>query len=180
MIEPLPPVRRVVTAIDADGRSFIAEAGPSPAGFALPGSPFRSDNIWRTHAAPAPVDAPDDIAAHRGVLPPAGGTLLRVIDFPPMEGTREEQAALAAKVFALLYPDADHQAGSDRSAGMHTTDTVDYAIVLAGEIYAVMDQDEALLTAGDVLIQRGTAHSWENRSRRMARVAFVLVDGVRG
>ncbi|NJR78351.1 cupin domain-containing protein [Sphingomonas corticis] len=180
MIEPLPPVRRVVTAIDADGRSFIAEAGPSPAGFALPGSPFRSDNIWRTHAAPAPVDAPDDIAAHRGVLPPAGGTVLRVIDFPPMEGTREEQAALAAKVFALLYPDADHQVGSDRSAGMHTTDTVDYAIVLAGEIYAVMDQDEALLTAGDVLIQRGTAHSWENRSRRMARVAFVLVDGVRG
>ncbi len=180
MIEPLPPVRRVVTAIDVDGRSFIAVAGPSPAGFALPGSPFRSDNIWRTHAAPAPVDAPDDIAAHRGVLPPAGGTVLRVIDFPPMEGTREEQAALAAKVFALLYPDADHQAGSDRSAGMHTTDTVDYAIVLAGEIYAVMDQDEALLTAGDVLIQRGTAHSWENRSRRMARVAFVLVDGVRG
>lgn len=180
MIEPLPPVRRVVTAIDVDGRSFIAEAGPSPAGFALPGSPFRSDNIWRTHAAPSPVGAPDDIAAHRGVLPPAGGTVLRVIDFPPMEGTREEQAALAAKVFALLYPDADHQAGSDRSAGMHTTDTVDYAIVLAGEIYAVMDQDEALLTAGDVLIQRGTAHSWENRSRRMARVAFVLVDGVRG
>lgn len=179
MIEPLPPVRRVVTAIDADGRSYIAEAGASPAGFALPGSPFRSDNIWRTQAAPAPVSAPDDIAAHRGVLPPASGTVLRVIDFPPMEGSRAEQAALAAKVFALLYPDADHHEGSERSAGMHTTDTVDYAIVLAGEIYAVMDQDEALLTTGDVLIQRGTAHSWENRSDRMARVAFVLVDGVR-
>ncbi|WP_235532867.1 cupin domain-containing protein [Sphingomonas sp. Leaf412] len=62
---------------------------------------------------------------------------------------------------------------------MHTTDTVDYALVLSGEIWAVMDQDEALLTAGDVLVQRGTAHSWENRSGKMARVAFVLVDGVR-
>lgn len=178
-MEPLPPVRRIVTAIDADGRSYIAEAGPSPAAFALPGSPFRSDNLWRTGAAPAPVGAEDDIAAHRGVLPPAGGTVLRVIDFPPMTGTREEQAALAAQVFALLYPDADHHAGSTRSAGMHTTDTVDYAIVLEGEVWAVMDQDEALLTAGDVLIQRGTAHAWENRSQRMARVAFVLVDGVR-
>ena len=178
-VAPLPPVRRVVTATDADGRSYIAEAGPSPAGFALPGSPFRSDNIWRTHAAPAPVGAEDDIVAHKGVSPPPGGTVFRVIDFPPATGTRAEQAALAAKVFALLYPDADHHADSARSAGMHTTDTVDYALVLAGEIWAVMEQDEALLTAGDVLVQRGTAHSWENRSGKMARVAFVLVDGAR-
>lgn len=177
--DPLPRVRRVVTAIDEEGRSFIAEAGESPAGFALPGSPFRSDNIWRTAAAPAPLEAADDITDHRGVLPPAGGTVLRVIDFPPQVGTREEQAALAAKVFGLLYPDADHQAGSERSAGMHTTDTVDYAIVLAGEIWAVMDRDEALLSQGDILIQRGTAHSWENRSNRMARVAFVLIDATR-
>ena len=178
--DPLPRVRRVVTAIDEQGRSYIAEAGPSPAGFALPGSPFRSDNIWRTGAAPSPVEAADDIAAHHGVLPPPGGTVLRVIDFPPQTGTKAEQAALAAQVFATLYPDADHHAGNERSAGMHTTDTVDYAIVLQGEIWAVMDQDEALLTAGDVLIQRGTAHSWENRSGRMARVAFVLIDATRG
>ncbi|MGJ3628090.1 hypothetical protein AB5I41_15985 [Sphingomonas sp. MMS24-JH45] len=52
--------------------------------------------------------------------------------------------------------------------------------MLQGEIWAVMDRDEALLTAGDVLIQRGTAHGWENRSDRMARIAFVLIDGTRG
>ncbi|MGJ3628091.1 hypothetical protein AB5I41_15990 [Sphingomonas sp. MMS24-JH45] len=75
--EALPRVRRVVTAIDAEGQSYIAEAGPSPAGFALPGSPFRSDNIWRTAAAPAPVEADDDIQAHRGVLPPPGGSAPR-------------------------------------------------------------------------------------------------------
>ncbi|MBN8848485.1 MULTISPECIES: cupin domain-containing protein [unclassified Sphingomonas] len=178
-LAPLPPVRRVLTAIDGEGRSHIVEDGPSPAGFALPGSPFRSDNIWRTAAAPAPVEAADTITAHKGVLPPPGGTVLRVIDFPPQVGSRAEQAALAAQVFALLYPDADHHTGSERSAGMHTTDTVDYAIVLAGEIWAMMDRDETLLKAGDILIQRGTAHSWENRGAAMARVAFVLIDGTR-
>lgn len=179
-LPPLPQVRRVLTAIDGEGRSHIAADGPSPAAFALPGSPFRSDNIWCTGPAPAPIEATDTIAEHKGVLPPTGGTVLRVIDFPPQTGSRAEQAALAAQVFALLYPDADHHAGSERSAGMHTTDTVDYAIVLQGEIWAVMDRDETLLKAGDILIQRGTSHSWENRGAAMARVAFVLIDGTRG
>ena len=178
-LEPLPPLRRVVTAMDAEGRSYIAEEGPSPASFTLPGSPYRNDNLWRTGAAPSAIAAPDDITAHRGVLPPAGGSVLRVIDFPPMAGSREEQAALAARVFATLYPDAEHHAGSSRSASMHTTDTIDYAIVLAGEIWAVMDRDETLLRAGDVLIQRGTAHGWENRSAEMARMVFVLIDAAR-
>ena len=62
---------------------------------------------------------------------------------------------------------------------MHTTDTIDYAIVLAGEIWAVMDRDETLMRTGDILIQRGTAHGWENRSDEMARIAFVLIDGTR-
>ena len=176
----LPPVRRVLTAIDDAGASFLVEDGPSAAEFAFPGTPFRSTNIWRTAAAPAPVEAPDDITEHRGVLPPVGGSVLRVIDFPPQRGSRDEQAALAAQVFAALYPDATHHAGSERSAGMHTTDTVDYAIVLAGEIVAVMDRDETLMKAGDILIQRGTSHGWENRSEAMARVAFVLIDATRG
>jgi uncharacterized cupin superfamily protein len=62
---------------------------------------------------------------------------------------------------------------------MHCTATVDYAIVLEGEIYAVMDEGETLLHAGDVLIQRGTNHAWANRSGRSARIAFVLIDGTR-
>lgn len=178
-LAPLPQVRRVVTEIGADGRSRIAEDGPTLAGFALPGAPFRSDNLWRTGAAPSPVMALDDITAHKGVCPPPAGTVLRVIDFPPQEGTQEEQAARTEQVFKLLYPDARHQP-SDRSAGMHETDTVDYAIVLAGELWAVMDDGETLLKAGDILIQRGTNHGWENRSAAMARVAFVLIDATRG
>lgn len=177
---PLPAPRRVVTAIDADGRSYIAQDGPSPAEFVLPGSTYRSTNMWRTHAAPSAIDARDDIAEHRGVLPPSHGTVLRVIDFPPIgDATPEQRAAMVKAVFAALYPDADHHEGSTRSASMHTTDTIDYAIVLQGEIVAVMDRDETVLHAGDVLIQRGTPHGWENRSDHLARIAFVLIDAVR-
>ena len=60
---------------------------------------------------------------------------------------------------------------------MHTTESVDYAIVLHGEIYARMDEGETLLRTGDVLIQRGTNHAWANRSDDVCRVAFVLIDG---
>ena len=60
---------------------------------------------------------------------------------------------------------------------MHRTETVDYAIVLEGEIWAVMDEDETLLRAGDILVQRGTSHAWANRSSKTARIAFVLIDG---
>ena len=175
-MDPLPAPRRVLTAIDADGQSYIAEDGPSPAEFVLPGSTYRSTNIWRTHAAPSDIATPDDVADHRGVLPPAGGTVIRVIDMPPIgDATPEQRAAMVKAVFDALYPDAQHQEGSDRSAGMHTTDTIDYAIVLSGEVVAVMDRDETTLHAGAILIQRGTAHSWENRSDSMCRIVFVLI-----
>jgi uncharacterized cupin superfamily protein len=59
---------------------------------------------------------------------------------------------------------------------MHRTSTVDYALMLQGELVAIMDKDETVLRAGDVLIQRGTNHAWANRSGKPARIAFVLVD----
>jgi quercetin dioxygenase-like cupin family protein len=59
---------------------------------------------------------------------------------------------------------------------MHRTNTLDYAVVLCGEIWAVLDEGEVLLKAGDVLVQRGTSHAWSNRTDRPARVAFVLID----
>jgi hypothetical protein len=178
--EALPTPRRALTAIDDDGRSYIEEDGASPAEFTLPGTTYRSTNMWRTAAAPSAINAPDDITEHRGVLPPPGGTVLRVIDFPPIgDSTPQERAAAAKAVFAALYPDATHHEGSARSASMHTTDTIDYAIILSGEIVAVMDLGEAVLRAGDILIQRGTAHGWENRGNAICRVAFVLIDAAR-
>jgi uncharacterized cupin superfamily protein len=62
---------------------------------------------------------------------------------------------------------------------MHITDTIDYAILLQGELVAIMDEGETVMRAGDILIQRGTNHAWANRSDAVARIAFILVDGRR-
>jgi quercetin dioxygenase-like cupin family protein len=61
---------------------------------------------------------------------------------------------------------------------MHRTDSVDYAIILTGEIYMLLDDEDVLLKAGDVVIQRGTNHAWSNRGTETCIIAFVLVDGV--
>ena len=82
-------------------------------------------------------------------------------------------------MFAKLFPDGHHLPSDAVHPDMHTTETVDYAICLAGEIYAVMEIGETLMRAGDVLIQRGTAHAWSNRSDDFARLCFVLIDGRR-
>jgi quercetin dioxygenase-like cupin family protein len=78
--------------------------------------------------------------------------------------------------FGSMYRDAQHAPQPGQHPGMHRTSTVDYAIVLEGEIVAIMDKDETVLRASDVLIQRGTNHAWANRSGKPARVAFILVD----
>jgi uncharacterized cupin superfamily protein len=66
--------------------------------------------------------------------------------------------------------------GNARHAGFHKTDTIDYAIVIEGEIVALMDEGEKVMKTGDVLIQRGTYHAWANRTEKPARVAFILID----
>jgi hypothetical protein len=109
-------------------------------------------------------------------MPPAGGTVLRVIDFPPQPRDPEEQRRQHAAVFATMFDDGEHQPDVSRHPGMHVTATIDYAIVLHGEIVAILDEAETVLRAGDILVQRGTNHAWVNRSGEMTRVAFVLID----
>lgn len=82
-IASLPPIRRVVTANDEQGRSYFCEDGPSPAIKYVAERPgYRITNLWRTEGSPAEVSAPDSINAHTGVEPPAGGTVLRILDIP--------------------------------------------------------------------------------------------------
>ncbi len=178
MTTPLPPIRRIVTGIDEQGRSCIVQDGASPAVFQPPERPgFRVTNLWRTVGSPTDVNAPDSIIEHHGVLPPPGGTVIRIIDIPPEPADPEERKRAMKEAFAKLFPDADHRPDDARHPGMHVTDTVDYAIVLEGELVAVMDKDETTMRAGDVLIQRGTNHAWANRSGKNARIAFILVAG---
>lgn len=179
-VTPLAPVRRIVTAVNEAGRSYIAEDGPSPAVLTMPARPsYRNSNLWRTLGADKPVSTPDSITQHSGVLPPPGGTVLRVIDIPPEASDPEERRRQTEATFKSMFADADHHGGHSRHPGMHTTDTVDYAILLQGELVAVMDEDETVMRAGDILIQRGTSHAWANRSGQVARIAFILVDAAK-
>jgi hypothetical protein len=178
--QSLPPVRRIVTGTNSAGRSCIVEDGVSPAVQTMPGrSGYRNNNLWRTLTSPAPVDAVDGVLEHRGVLPPARGTVIRVIDIPPESSDPAERKRATAAVFASMFPDANHDASHLKHPGMHMTDTVDYAILLQGELVAIMEDEETVMRAGDILIQRGTNHAWANRSHAIARIAFVLIDGVR-
>lgn len=178
MSERLPPIRRVVTGDDARGVSRIVEDAPAASIRTVPERPgYRAVNVWRTGESPARIRAPDTTPQHKGILPPAEGTILRIIDFPPEPADRAELERRVHATFGGIYSDAAHDKASGKHPGMHRTRTLDYAIVLEGEIWAVLDEGETLLRAGDVLIQRGTNHAWANRSSKTARIAFVLIDG---
>jgi len=174
----LKAVRRVVTGHNEAGHSVIEEDGVSPAIKTIAVRPgYAVTNIWRTGKAPSDVLAVDDIIDHHGVMPPEMGTVIRAIDIPPEMEDPNELRKVMEETFKSLYPDADHAPSDTRHYGMHRTNTVDYAIIVEGELTAVMDEGETVLKAGDILIQRGTNHGWANRSDAMCRVVFVLVDG---
>ena len=166
-------VRRIVTGVNAAGRSCILSDSQLPTAAGAPGEPVRV-GLWTTESAPAsnagmrdPV--PDGIITR---TPPAhrGGSVIRFTDFPP-DGERAHSADDLRRRGCKTSPER-----SARHPGFHATDTVDYAICLEGEIWAVLDEDETLMRPGDVLIQRGTYHAWSNRSDRICRMAFILID----
>ncbi|MDM0058921.1 cupin domain-containing protein [Variovorax fucosicus] len=169
-------IRRVVTGHDAQGLSVLVRDGASPFVLAPNGEhgPVVTD-LWKSFGAPADNSGSAEPCANVTLAPPARGSVLRTVQFPPdgcyMNGW-DEHAAFAAMGHDLSGMDTRKGA----TVGMHRTRSLDYAIVLSGEIWAVMDQGETLLRAGDVLVQRGTNHGWSNRSAEPALVAFVLID----
>ena len=176
----LPDIRRIVTGDDVKGRSHIVEDAAATSIRSVPELPgYRAVNVWRTTETPARIGAQDSTAEQRGILPPKGGTILRIIDFPPEPSDKEALRQMLDSTFGGIYRDAHHDRRPGVHPGMHRTETLDYAIVLEGEIYAVMDEGETLMRAGDVLIQRGSNHAWANRSGRTARIAFVLIAAAR-
>ncbi len=180
MAEMLPMVRRIVTAINAQGKSIIAEDGPPKHVRENPARPgVRVCNLWATFGSPAPLDAKDRSTEIKGIMPPARGTVIKTIDYPPRGGAPlPKDAPFTSHQSGQTEPGVRRIAGA-RHPGMHETDSIDYAIVLEGEIYALVDEGETLMKAGDVLIHRGTSHAWDNRSDRPARVLFVLVGAER-
>ncbi len=163
--------RRVVTGHNAEGRSIILSDGPPPQVLeVLP--QFFSHEIWET-TAPAATTADGDPAIREMRIEPhdPAGTIFRYVEFPPDEVWREADVGAA---FDEMGSGGAHDAESD-TPGMHETQTTDYAIVLEGEMWAVMEEGETKLNAGDVLIQRGTNHAWSNRSGKQAVMLFVPI-----
>jgi quercetin dioxygenase-like cupin family protein len=171
------PVRRIVTGHDAKGQScFILDGEPPLAQQRMAGSVVVTE-LWLTSNTPADNSGVAEAAGGPLRLqPPTDGSVFRIIDFPPEE---QHRSALSREVAAGDDGSGVVTAlkqGAGRAAGFHRTNTIDYVIVISGEIYALMDEGERLMRAGDVLVQRGTNHAWINRSNGVARLAFVLID----
>lgn len=167
-------MKRVVTGQGADGFSrILIEDEPESAVLEKAGG-LRLTELWATSENPAEVSGTADKARRpRRIEPDPGGSVFRVIEYPP-DAVRLKSLDPEAHFAAMGGQAAAKE--KRRHPGMHRTKTIDYAIVLSGEIYAVLDQGEVLLKAGDALVQRGTSHAWSNRSDRPARIAFVLID----
>lgn len=176
----LRKIRRVVTGHDSNERSIIVSDASSPHVMALQGIPtFGVTEIWQTDSAPADNRAMEDPCRLPVQLaPPKRGTVIRVVEFPPdkvwiKSANREKAFATMGKSGAQALA---HDASANRHPMMHRTRSVDYAIVISGEIWAMMDTGETKMKAGDILVQRGTNHAWSNRSSAPCLVAFVLID----
>ena len=179
--QPLAPIRRVVTAHDANGRAVIGSDGPLPTVVeldAIPGTVFHE--VWSTEASPAPVgNGPDPSLGPIKLPPPRGGTRIRFVDIPP--DTQDFLKRGAERMHAAFTEIGEANASTVTTDSphplMHRTELVDYGVVISGEMTIVLDRGETLLREGDVVVQRGTNHAWANRSGKPCRMLFILVDG---
>lgn len=176
-----PHIRRIVTGHDAQGKSVVLSDAPAPRAVPIDGRGGAFVELWTTRATPAPIDRASGEPPEEGLhlQPPPNGTRLRVVDFPP-----EDEGVLAQltpevvrAAFAVLNAADSLPEGPSPHPLMHRTESIDYGIVLEGELVLVLDGGETPLRAGDIVVQRGTSHAWANRSGRPARMAFILIDG---
>ena len=161
-------MRRVVTGHDAQGKSIVVIDGPAT----------QAQAYWLTDAAPADNKTGDDTAQRvRTLEPPAGGTIFRYAMIPPDDPkiTAADRERMTAKMFEQMG--ATHcRPDTSRHPGMHKTRTVDYVILLSGEVTLLLDKGEVDLKPFDVVVQRGTNHAWVNKGKEPALIAAVLVD----
>jgi quercetin dioxygenase-like cupin family protein len=176
------PVRRLITGHDNKGRAVVISDGPAPFVHVNALDPeWYATDIFRTDSAPAAIvpSVGETTLGPRRQLPARHGTVLRLNHFPPeSETVRKMTPADAQRVFAGL---GNEKAATFGKGGhhplMHRTETIDYAIVLSGEITLVLDGGDVDLKTGDIVVQCGTNHAWSNRSSAPCVVAFVLIDG---
>jgi mannose-6-phosphate isomerase-like protein (cupin superfamily) len=112
-------------------------------------------------------------------IPGPNGTVFRISEIAPeTEAIRNIDPAQAKEVFKAMGNEGGSTFGDNkRHPFMHRTKTIDYAVVLEGEVTMLLDDSEVHLKQGDVVIQRGTNHAWSNRSNKPVKMLYVLIDG---
>jgi len=175
-------VRRIITGHDQNGLAYVTEdriapsvhTNPKRVGYCL-------TQLWMTDQTPATIDnGPDPTSRPLKLEPPKNGTVVRIIEFGPEGEWLEKINTADTKVAwgALGTQTAStNTEGKAKHPFMHRTESVDYALVLEGEITLVLDKEEVLMREGDFLVERGTNHAWANRSGKPCRMLFVLIDG---
>jgi mannose-6-phosphate isomerase-like protein (cupin superfamily) len=171
-------VRRIVVMDEGERSRAIAD-GPTPDVRTDPARPgYAAHRVWVSDATPARLTARETLGAPHTLEPPPGGSVCRVVTFPPDASWQGRVGAqeVAAWFAAMGSPGASTGASDARHPYMQKTRTLDFCLVLEGEITLVLDTQEVHLRAGDTVVQRGTNHAWSNRSERPCVIAFSSHD----
>jgi mannose-6-phosphate isomerase-like protein (cupin superfamily) len=173
--------RRVVV-IDENDKSRAIADDPSPDVRTDPARPgFVSARMWVSDSTPVRLKGlRETLAAPHTLEPPPGGSVCRVVTFPPDDSYKGRVGAKEVEAYfaAMGSPAASTYSGKSPHPYMQKTRTLDFCLVIAGEITLVLDTEEVQLKAGDTVVQRGTNHAWSNRSSRDCTIAFSSHDGV--
>ena len=168
-------IRRVVTGLDANNKAVVLSDSRLP----LASGPYglASTNMWITESSPPALSFTQEDPAKKpiGISPPDNGTKFRVVEFPPLDAATE----------AKMDPNFLMKTVGDKAPArgvpvthplMHRTRSLDYAVVLSGEIDMMLDETSVHLKPGDTVVQQATNHAWINRGKEPCRILFVLMD----
>jgi uncharacterized cupin superfamily protein len=181
MNEPVKPVRRIVTIDDARGASHAIADGPSPDVRTDPARPgYASTRIWVTTASPPRIEKTfrDALLLPQIMEPPPRGSVCRIVTISPDASWRGRVSAPEVVAFfqSMGSPGASTYSARVPHPYMQQTRTLDFCLILDGEVTLVLDTEEVALGAGDTVVQRGTNHAWSNRSGTPCRIAISSHD----
>jgi mannose-6-phosphate isomerase-like protein (cupin superfamily) len=171
---PMTPraIRRVVTGHDKSGKAVVVADGPSEDIMTINAARVSIADIWQLSKVPTSTNAWEkrDPSAPMAIGPVSGGLNLRVLQFDPSPAEINAEEAFAE------MGSVDAHVANARHPGMHQTETVDFGIVISGTLTLLLDEDDVTVSAGDVVIQRGTNHAWENRGDEPCLMAVMVID----
>jgi mannose-6-phosphate isomerase-like protein (cupin superfamily) len=165
-------MRRVVTGLDDKNHAVVLFDSAMPLKAIAPG--IIATNFWITDSYPPSLMKDDPAGRPIGTAPPDNGTKFRVVEFAPLDAAAE--AKLPPEMIAKGITNAPGRGIPVKHPLMHRTRSLDYAVILAGEIDMMLDDTSVHLKPGDVIVQQATNHAWVNHGKEPCRILFVLMD----